>query len=444
MKISILRSSTVNLRNSQLVKVLTMRNFLLFVSSQTVSQFGDKLDYIALIAIVGLFKERAPFYLSQLALFFTAPVFFFGPISGVLVDRWNRKRIMVICDLLRACLAFLIPTIFLATGNIYLVFVLVFFMFLCALFFNTAKLAIIPDIVTQERVLQANSAHSVIMRLATFMGVALGGFIIDWSVWKKYLKIEGWRMGFYIDAASFLISAIILSLISLKYFKNNRLTQSSVEKEIPGLMKSSMKKILTEMKQALQLIFKDRHVAFAIASVFLLVIAAGAIYVLAIPTIQQDLSMGTKGVGLLAGIGSIGLIVGALVFGISGHKLDLAKVMLIGFIVIGCFTFAFPLIKAYWLIVLLSFLAGGFIQPIFICQDTIIHKRVSEDIRGRIFSVREWTLNVTFALAAAVIGTLSTIITKKILFFMSGLFIAGISIYLWLMYRQSRIRQQNA
>ncbi len=433
----------MNEGKTQFFKVLKIKNFLLFVISQTVSQFGDKLDYIALIAIVGLFKEKAPFYLSQLAIFFTAPVFFFGPISGVLVDRWNKKKVLVVCDTLRAILAFLIPTVFLTTGNIYLVFVLVFFMFLCSLFYNTAKMAIIPNLVEKPAILAANSATWFVSRMATFLGMAAGGFIIDWPIWQKYFKVEGWRMGFYIDALTFFISAIVISLITIKFIESKQ-SKPSVEKELPKLIKLSMKQILRELKEAVVLIIKNRRVSFAIASIFLLVVAGGAIYVLAIPTIQHDLNMGTRGVGLLGAVGSIGLILGALLFGITGHRFDMTKVMLGSFICIGAFVFIFPIIKAYWAIILLAFFVGGLVQPIFICQDTIIHHHVSEEVRGRIFGMREWTLNVTFALAAVVIGTLSTILSKKSLFFIFGIFIAAVSTYLWLQVEAIRRRRKDA
>ncbi|HID32231.1 MAG TPA: hypothetical protein EYP24_02505, partial [bacterium (Candidatus Stahlbacteria)] len=112
-------------------RVLKNSNFFIFVISQTISQFGDKLDYIALVGLIGVFgPEKEPMLLSQLAIFFSLPIIIFGPISGVLVDRWHRKRVMVTCDLLRGFLVCLIPIIFLLIHSIYPVFVIVFFVFL--------------------------------------------------------------------------------------------------------------------------------------------------------------------------------------------------------------------------------------------------------------------------------------------------------------------------
>jgi hypothetical membrane protein len=95
------------IKRAKFWNILRIKDFSLFVGSQTVSQFGDKLDYIALIGIIGLFPEdRTPFLLSQLLIFITLPVLIFGPIAGVLVDRWHKKTVMVVCDALRMVCAF--------------------------------------------------------------------------------------------------------------------------------------------------------------------------------------------------------------------------------------------------------------------------------------------------------------------------------------------------
>jgi len=111
-------------------RTLKSRNFSIFVLSQTVSQFGDKLNYIALIGIIALFPNRASLLLSQLIIAITLPVIVFGPIAGVLVDRWHKKKVMIVCDSLRMVCAILIPVFFIITRNIYPVFAVVFFMFL--------------------------------------------------------------------------------------------------------------------------------------------------------------------------------------------------------------------------------------------------------------------------------------------------------------------------
>ncbi|GAI01305.1 unnamed protein product, partial [marine sediment metagenome] len=95
--------------------------------------------------------------------------------------------VMVTCDALRMVCALLIPVLFILTENIYPVFGVVFFMFLFTLFFNSARSAIIPNLVTKKQILKANSIVNFVGRAATFLGMGLGGLIVDWYIWPKLI-----------------------------------------------------------------------------------------------------------------------------------------------------------------------------------------------------------------------------------------------------------------
>ncbi|OPX17798.1 hypothetical protein BXT86_04505 [candidate division WOR-3 bacterium 4484_100] len=358
------------------------------------SQFGDKLDYIALIAIIGLFpKRQVPFLLSQLAVFITLPVLIFGPVAGVLVDRWHKKRVMVICDTLRTGCAIMIPIVFILTHNIYPVFAVVFLMFLLGLFFNTARSAIIPNLVSRKRILTANSVINFIGRGATFLGMFLGGLIVDWRFWKVNIGVEGWTA---------------------------------------ALLQRNLSQVWDELRHAIQMILKSRNLAFAMSTIFLMIMGASVIYVLAIPTIQKEMAWGTSGVGILAGIGAIGLLLGAYLTGIFGHHFDLKYLMLFCFIVIGTVLVLFPFARHFWTFAIGTLIAGIVISPIFIGQDTLIHHYADELIRGRVFSLRDWILNGSFLLWALLIGFLANFVKKNLLFAIFGIAMAVLSISGWL------------
>ncbi|MGQ9465215.1 MAG: MFS transporter [bacterium] len=371
--------------------------------------------------MIGLFpKERTPLLLSQLALFITLPVLLFGPIAGVLVDRWHKKKVMVICDMLRMACAFSIPLIFIYTKNIYPVFSIVFFMFLLALFFNSARSAIIPNLVSKKRLLTANSIINLVGRGATFLGMATGGLIIDWHIWKNVLGIAGWIVAFIIDGITFGISAFMLSIIKVN-LKEKR--QEITHLKPQGLMlmiREGIFKIIKEMLYAIKHIIKQKNLSFAMVTIFLMIIAGSVIYVLAIPTIQQDMAWGTRGVGGLAAVGAIGLLLGAYIAGTVGHYLDLKTFIIYSFILISICLSAFPFINSFYQFVLIAFIIGIAASPIFIGQDTLIHQYADEEVRGRIFSFRDWLLNLTFLIGALLVGSLTTFISRKYLFVIFG------------------------
>ena len=397
------------------------------------SQFGDKLDYIALIAIIGLFpKRQVPFLLSQLAVFITLPVLIFGPVAGVLVDRWHKKRVMVICDTLRTGCAIMIPIVFILTHNIYPVFAVVFLMFLLGLFFNTARSAIIPNLVSRKRILTANSVINFIGRGATFLGMFLGGLIVDWRFWKVNIGVEGWTAAFIIDALTFATSAVMLYIMKVKLLKPKERIEHLKPRGFFILLQRNLSQVWDELRHAIQMILKSRNLAFAMSTIFLMIMGASVIYVLAIPTIQKEMAWGTSGVGILAGIGAIGLLLGAYLTGIFGHHFDLKYLMLFCFVVIGTVLVLFPFARHFWTFAIGTLIAGIVISPIFIGQDTLIHHYADELIRGRVFSLRDWILNGSFLLWALLIGFLANFVKKNLLFAIFGIAMAVLSISGWL------------
>ncbi|MEO0165383.1 MAG: MFS transporter [candidate division WOR-3 bacterium] len=427
--------------------ILKIRDFSIFLFSQTISQFGDKLDYIALIALIGLFpKERTPLLLSQLALFITLPVLLFGPIAGVLVDRWHKKKVMVICDTLRMLCAFSLPITFLYTKNIYPVFAIVFFMFLLALFFNAARSAIIPNLVSKKRLLTANSILNLVGRGATFLGMATGGLIIDWPLWKNVFGIAGWIVAFIIDGITFGISAVMLYIMKVNLKEKIKMKEEThlQPKSLFLMLKDSLAKILKEIAFALAHIIKKKNLCFAMATIFLMIVAGSVVYVLAIPTIQQDMAWGTRGVGVLAAVGAVGLLLGAYLAGTLGHYFDLRRFIIYCFILISAGLFFFPFIHEFYQFIIIALLVGIAASPIFIGQDTLIHQYADEEVRGRIFSFRDWLLNLTFVVGALIVGSLSSFLTKKYLFIIFGGIILGASITFWVLITRIRDAESPA
>lgn len=393
----------------KITSLLKVRNFFTFVLSQTVSQFGDKLDYIALIGLIGTFApSKEPLLLSQLAIFLSAPVLIFGPVSGVLVDRWNRKYVMVICDILRGVLVCLIPLVFILWHNIYPVFGIVFLVFLFTLFFNTARLSIIPNLVKMEQVLAANSVATFVGRFATFLGMVLGGLIIDWEFWPKRLGMAGWQAGFFLDGATFFFSAAFLATITVHLISHKK------KQQMLGVIGGGLKGILSDLKEAWSLVLKQRSITYVFVSALILVFAASAVYIFVIPMVQHGMKWGTRGVGFLGGVGGIGLLLGALGFGIIGHRVSLKNVIFLNIMIFGIGLIFLPYIKQFIFLAFFTFVGGLCLSPIFIAQETMLHHMVPDILRGRIFSSREWILAGSFAVFSLINGAIGSIISVNI------------------------------
>src|SRR3990167_4660628 len=120
------------------------RNFQRLWLAQLVSQFGDRINQLAL---VGLMAERVPgsaMELAKLMAFTIVPVFLVQPFAGVFVDRWDRRTTLLICDVVRGLLVLSIPFAFFAGQSMIPIYVVVFLAFCFSRFYSPAKMSIIP------------------------------------------------------------------------------------------------------------------------------------------------------------------------------------------------------------------------------------------------------------------------------------------------------------
>lgn len=417
-------------QRSQLLPVIRMPEFLLFAVSQAVSLFGDKLDYMALLAMIGArflqmpdgAEQSAAQAISFLSVVVALPTILFGPLAGILVDWWDRRRVMVACDSGRTLLVLAIPVLALATRSLLLVYMVAFGVFLLGLFFNTARVSIIPNLVGQDKVLGANSLMNLIGRVATLFGIFFGGLIVDWQGWSRLgIASPGreWTAGFYIDGLTYLISVVALVVIFRRLATNwerpqTRLTVSDEAK----LFIDQQSRMLREVRELWQMVSRDPTVFFVNSAVCLMVLLGAAVFVLYIPIIQSH--MGTKGVGYVGAIGSAGLVVSSVFFGALGHRTRKHKVMLVSFMVLGLVAMALAVSKGFALMAPLCFIAGLALSPINIGMDTLLHEVVPESVRGRIFSTRDWLLHLFFAASALVIGQLTRLFDVYHLLFAIG------------------------
>ena len=192
---------------SKFTEVLKNRNFFFLWLGQIISQLGDRLDQMALIAFVYLRAPGSTLEIAKILSFTIIPVFLIGPLAGVYVDRWDRRRTMYICDFLRAILVLTIPLFLFYTKTMFPIYLIIFIVFSIGRFFVPAKLSIIPDLVEKKDLLMANSLVNITGMIAAILGFGISGVLVEWL---------GAKSGFYLDALSFLVSGVLIFLIAKK------------------------------------------------------------------------------------------------------------------------------------------------------------------------------------------------------------------------------------
>ncbi|MDP2929525.1 MAG: MFS transporter [Candidatus Omnitrophota bacterium] len=370
--------------------VLKDRNFLCLWIAQIISNFGDRLTQMALVALIYQRTPGSAIALAKLISFTVIPVFLIGPIAGAWVDRLNKRNVMIISDLLRGVLILAIP-FFIMSNQILLVYLAVFLAFSLSRFFIPSRMAIIPDIVSPDKLLVANTLADMTHMLGNVMGLVVAGILVN-------IKSIGAIGGFYIDAVTFFVSAALIAMMAQREFAKRVRLDLKITRE--ALSKSIRKSIFSEIKEGIGYLKKYRRMHFIVRVFFLLMAGLGAISCVVIVFIQESFGTATLDLGLIGMFLVGGLLLGALGYGKFGQKMDKRRIVLLSFIGTGISVMLFAFfVRRYPNILvsgLLSALMGMAASPIMVSVNTMTHETMPEEVRGRTFSSLEAVIHLAF------------------------------------------------
>lgn len=372
--------------------IVRNRNFSLLWLAQIISQFGDRLDQMALIALVHKYAPGSTTQMAKIMAFTIIPVFLIGPIAGVYVDRWDRRRTLVFCDLIRGLLIFLIPLWLMRLQSLIPIYIVVFMAFSVARFYVPAKMSIIPDLVGSEDLLLANSLVNTTGMVAAMFGFGLGGVLVG---------IVGAQGGFVIDAVSFLVSGAMIFFLSPKLIRiGKKKSLAVVGREIADVIRKSA---FQEMKEALVFLKKDPRMISCFSILFFLWAALGAIYVVSIVFVQQAFGSVTKELGLLVVALGAGMFAGSLTYGRLGYRNNRFKAIFACIfaagVILSCFVLATMQAPRLFIALPLALALGLAVSPIMVISNTLIHEFTDNSMRGKVFSSLEIIVHFAFLLS---------------------------------------------
>jgi DHA3 family macrolide efflux protein-like MFS transporter len=388
---------------------LSEPKFALFAAGQLVSQFGDYLAQMALIAVIGAYTTRAPLAYSQITVAIALPALLFGPIVGVVVDRRAKSKVLIAADASRAVIIGLIPLLMKLTGSVLILFPLVFISFLMGLFASAARLSLIPYLVPQNKIFAANAVMNFINKLAGMVGFVGGGLLVVGGFWR-HLKLQPWEAGFYLDSLTFFISVITIAMLKT----GEKVIESQKEPELVQLWRRRINNLKTDLQELWTLIFSSPKVKFVMLSLLLVSIFGGTLYPLVVVIVQKGTGSGTGGVGVLGGVLALGMMLGSLSIGFLGHRYSRRMIIVSGLLGVGTMVSLFALCRHYWQLLPVGLLIGVFLSPVMVAQDTLLHESAPDKLWGRIFSGRDFVLNGGFMLSSLFFGFMAQIILPRL------------------------------
>ena len=361
---------------------------------QVVSSLGDRVHQVALVFLVAGATNYSPLALGVVFAAMTVPTFLVGPMAGVLVDRWDRKRVMVGSDLIRAGIVCLIPV---ASGiGVGIVVGLVFLLAAVSSFFRPARAAALPQVVPDEDLLTANSAMWIADTVSDLVGYSLGGLFV------AFLG-SSLALAFWIDGASYLASAALVAAVVIPPLV--RAGARAAEGEPPA-----QTSIRAEMAQGWHFL---RHETVLLATTVQAVIAEygiGALMALS-PLLIASLVVGGSDAAAAYGFFEmamgLGLVVGGIVLGGLAARLPKGPAIIVAFTAFGLVLVAFAatgnLLVAMILAAAFGLANAAFVVP----SQTLFQQRTPGEMLGRVIAIRLAVVNGVLALSMATSGALA-------------------------------------
>ena len=374
--------------------------------AQVVSSLGDWIGLVAVLSLAARVGGSSPE--AAVGIVMSArliPGFFLGPVGGVLVDRWDRRRVMVTCDVGRGLVLATLPFV----DTVWGLFVASLALEILTLLWQPAKEASVPNLVSADKLTAANSL-SLAAAYGTFpIGSALFASLTKVAEWLgdhsgplDFLRLNQESLAIYFDVFTFFTSAVLISTLTLPRPKPRRDAQ-----------RIDLSRTFIEVKEGWQFIRTSPVIRAVMVGLGTGLIGGGMVAPLG-PIFSTDvLDAGAAGFGLLLTALGMGLAVG--VVGLSAVQNRVPHERIFPLAVLGAgFTMA-GAAAASNLGLTMAFIAGMgvFAGAVYVVGFTILQKNVEDQLRGRIFAalytLSRLCLLVSLTLAPLLAGLLNSL-----------------------------------
>ncbi|NMC57014.1 MAG: MFS transporter [Eubacteriaceae bacterium] len=377
------------------------RNFSLLWMGKIVSQLGDKFYAIALAWWI-LQKTNSPSIMGFFLLVSVLPGILIGFFAGALTDRYNRKNIIIITDIIRGFLVLAITCLSIFNMlEIWHVFLIGLCLSLAAAFFDPAIQAIIPQIVEKENLVKANGMSQMVSGACTVAGPLLGALAVS---------ILGLAWVFFANSISYFISAFLACFVKVNIIYKKPAKDADIFKEImQGISFIKTRKQITSVL-----------IIIALAHLFI-----GSLTV-SLPFLAKALAgNGVNNLGYLQMMLGVGLFAGSIFMSIKKKSsVNVQTLILFIMAVGGCFIAIsisqYLKINSVYIYMLVLAIIGSCIAFASVFWQSLLQYYTPEDMRGRVFSISTMVANFSIPLAYGLFGVLLNLSSMSILMASSG------------------------
>ncbi|MBI5701819.1 MFS transporter [Candidatus Saganbacteria bacterium] len=372
----------INTKVSGFGAVFSNTGFLMLWLGQLTSQLADRIFvYVLMILVYQLTKSNAGVSLPLLA--FGIPSVIIAPWAGILVDKLDRKWIMVVTDIARGLLILLIiPLIAKSVAHIFFVSLLIYS---AAQFFAPAESSSIPELVERKNLIIANSLFMLTWMASSVVGFGLGAPLVNFLAEKGTLVAA---------ATCYFISAASILVVPLKP---------------PANIIHKKSHVFGDLGVGFEFIRRNYVVRYSLYKLFVAAVAISTLSVLAISYANDILNIGGRNFGYLIIAVGLGMVIGMWSLEKIRHYFKKGTIVVGSFIMSGLALLLLSRTHEVYLASFLIMLLG--VGNIYITSSiqTILQHKIPRQIRGRVFGVQNMVINSAFTFPVVIFGVIADV-----------------------------------
>ncbi len=359
------------------------RSYALLWIGQLVSELGNRFHWIA----VSLWFFSLTHSATKVALAISSMHLgglLVGLWAGVLVDRLDRKTILILSDLIRAVMVALIPT--LMGLSVWLVYADLVVISMATAFFRPAMFAVIPQVVSRPNLLAANSFFSAMDTGTEIAGPALAGVLAG---------AFGYASLLYFDAATYTVSALCISGMIIR----------SAILGVAGNV--NLRGIWTGVTEGLRYIRKDRLQWGLFVLIFPAYLASSGLNALITPLAKGAIGISDAQFGTFNSVWGVGFVIASLLLGWPGAKARKSTVILGGYFLMFAATALMGLSTSFQALLFTGFVVGFANTFYYVGLLTVVMEHTPQEVIGRVISTRQVALRIVNLIYPLIFGALA-------------------------------------
>lgn len=362
---------------------LSNRNFLIYLSGNTISLHGLWVYRLALGWLAWQLTE-SEFWVGVVAFTQYFPLLLFGPVFGVLADRFDRRAASLFINTMSALIMALLAMLTaLGKVDIYVLCLLSLMQGVADSALTPIRLALIPNLVPRQQLRSAVATNSISFNVSRFIGPAIAGVLI---------ALYGVTSAFAFNALSYV--AVLVALLMVKLVPAEQ--RSPRQSDVWGEFKDGIRYVLDHSSIRTSLAVVGIAAIFARGPLELLPAFADRVF-----------DRGSGGLAILTSAAGAGAIVAGLLLSQGMRRLRVDTVA-VGVFIVGLLVILFGLLEDFWLAVSIVTLLGFVLAFCGIGSQILLQGAVDEQLRGRVSSLWALTTFGGTALGGLLIGGISS------------------------------------